>query len=371
MSVNWRDRKVWVGALAVVLMAGVGLAYGWGRAAEPAGERAPDVAVQLLEGNTLSLSELRGQVVLVNFWATWCPPCRVEMPGFQRVYEARRDDGFAILGLSTDRLPDDQIQWFLEQREIDYMVGRATQYAAQAFGGARTLPTSILIDTEGRIRRTVVGVYDEAELVADVDGLLGEAGREPTREVAAAPRPELGWMELKEVGHIIGDEAAPVTVVEFSDYGCAYCQRFTRETFPRLYSEFIEAGRVRWVHMPFVLGKFANSEEATLAASCAAEQGQAVFWATHMALFSGQPQWRSGDPRPVFRRYVEDAGGDGPAFDACYGDEHPRAGLDRAEQIAAAAGVSATPTFFVNGRRVQGAVPLAEFRQALLQAEGR
>lgn len=369
---NWRDRKVWVGALAMVLIAGVGLAYGWGSAAESEGEPAPDVAVQLLQGSTLSLSDLQGQVVLVNFWATWCPPCRVEMPGFQRVYEARRDDGFAILGLSTDRLPDDQIRWFLEQRGIDYMVGRATQYAAQAFGGASTLPTSILIDTEGRIRRTVVGVYDEAELVADVDGLLREAGREPTGEVAEAPRPELEWMELKEVGHTIGDEAAPVTVVEFSDYGCAYCQRFTQETFPRLYSEFIEAGRVRWVHMPFVLGKFANSEEAALAASCAAEQSPPVFWATHMALFSAQPQWRAGgDPWTMFRRYVEDAGGDGAAFDACYQDEDPRAALDRAEQIAAAAGVSATPTFFVNGRRVQGAVPLAEFRQVLLQAEGR
>jgi thiol-disulfide isomerase/thioredoxin len=369
-TVNWKNRKA-LAALAVVLVLGVGAAVAWGGGAEPEGEPVPDVSVQLLSGGIVSLAELRGQVVLVNFWATWCPPCRVEMPGFQRVYDARRDDGFTIVGLSTDRLPEDQIAWFLEQRGIDYMVGRATQYAAQAFGGASTLPTSYLIDAEGRIRRTVVGVYEEADLVADVDMLLREAGREPTGEVARAPEPELGWMELKEVGHPLGDEAAPVTVVEFSDYGCSYCRRFAQETFPRLYQEFVEPGRVRWVHMPFVLGKFANSEEATLAAACAAEQSGSVFWAAHMALFRTQPQWRSGDPRAAFRRTVADAGGDPEAFAACYGAGSPAGKLDRAKQIAAAAGVSATPTFFVNGRRVQGAVPLAEFRRILEQAESR
>lgn len=251
------------------------------------------------------------------------------------------------------------------------MVGRATQYAAQAFGGANTLPTSFLIDADGRIRRTVVGVYEEADLVADVDMLLREAGREPTGEVAGAPEPELGWMQLKEVGHPLGDEAAPVTVVEFSDYGCSYCRRFAQETFPRLYQEFIEPGRVRWVHMPFVLGKFANSEEATLAAACAAEQSLSVFWAAHMALFRTQPQWRSGDPRAAFRQTVTNADGDPAAFDACYEAGRPGGKLDRAKQIAAAAGVSATPTFFVNGRRVQGALPLDEFRRVLEEAETR
>jgi protein-disulfide isomerase len=176
-------------------------------------------------------------------------------------------------------------------------------------------------------------------------------------------------MDLKAVGHTLGDEDAPVTVVEFSDYGCAYCRRFTEETFPYLYSEFIQDGRVRWVHVPFVLGKFPHSEEAVLAAACAGEQGSNVFWATHMALFRNQPQWRQGDPEPMFRRYVEDAGGDPAAFDACYTEGRPAASLDRAAQIAAAAGVSATPTFFVNGRRVQGAAPLEEFRRALEQAQ--
>ncbi|MFS8639054.1 MAG: TlpA disulfide reductase family protein, partial [Gemmatimonadota bacterium] len=64
------------------------------------GVDAPDFRVETLDGRTVALSDLRGQVVLVNFWATWCPPCRFEMPGFQRVYEEYRDQGFTILGLS-------------------------------------------------------------------------------------------------------------------------------------------------------------------------------------------------------------------------------------------------------------------------------
>ncbi len=360
------------GAVLGVGVLGVGGARLLSALTEDRGERAPDVAVQLLDGGVVSLSELEGRVVLVNFWATWCPPCRVEMPGFQRVYEARRDDGFTIVGLTTDLVSDEQVRWFLEQRGIDYGVGRATRWASESFGNPSTLPTSFLIDADGRIRRKVVGVYDEAELVADVDGLLREAGLEPTGEVAAAaPREVPGWLEVKEVGHPIGDEAAPVTVVEFSDYGCAYCSRFSQQVFPGLYEEFIQEGRVRWVHVPFILGKFPNSAEASVASSCAAEQGELAFWSMHLSLFRGQREWRSApDPLPVFRRYVEAAGGDGAALAECYGEDRPRETLSRAARVADAGGVRATPTFFIDGRRVEGAASLEEFRQLLREAEG-
>jgi protein-disulfide isomerase/thiol-disulfide isomerase/thioredoxin len=334
-------------------------------ASEGRGEPAPDVAVELLDGRVLSLSELRGRVVLVNFWATWCPPCRLEMPGFQRIYEARSDDGFVIVGLSTDMVPDEQIAFFLEQQGIGYPVGRATAYAARSFGGASTLPMSVLIDADGRIRNTVTGVYDEATLLADVDRLLLEAGLEPTGEVAARPAETLP-LDLDGVGHAIGETAAPVTVVEFSDYGCAYCGRFALASFPTLYEEFVATGRVRWIHVPFVLGKFPNSAQAARAAACAGEQGDAAYWGLHFALFRRQPEWRAAaDPVPVFRSYLEDAGADGEAFAACYGGDGPDAGLRKAERAAYAAGVGATPTFFVDGRRVEGAVPLPEFRAAL------
>jgi thiol:disulfide interchange protein len=64
---------------------------------------APALAVTTLDGDEVSLAGLRGQVVLVNFWATWCPPCRMEMPGFQRVWDSRRERGLVVLGLSNER----------------------------------------------------------------------------------------------------------------------------------------------------------------------------------------------------------------------------------------------------------------------------
>src|SRR5690606_32147440 len=87
---------------------------------------APDFRVETLDGTPVALSDLRGQVVLVNFWATWCPPCRFEMPGFQRVYDEYRDQGFTILGLSTDRGGTRIVREFLEERGITYPVAMAT-----------------------------------------------------------------------------------------------------------------------------------------------------------------------------------------------------------------------------------------------------
>jgi|HigsolmetaAR202D_1030399.scaffolds.fasta_scaffold12953_4 cytochrome c biogenesis protein CcmG/thiol:disulfide interchange protein DsbE len=138
------------------------------------GVDAPDFRVETLDGRTVALSDLRGQVVLVNFWATWCPPCRFEMPGFQRVYEEYRDQGFTILGLSMDRGGTHVVREFLDERGITYPVAMATPEAVRAFGGANLLPTSYLIDKEGRIRYTVKGVYTETALSQAVGRLLRE-----------------------------------------------------------------------------------------------------------------------------------------------------------------------------------------------------
>jgi len=111
---------------------------------------APPFALETLNGEPVSLESLRGKVVLVNFWATWCPPCRVEMPGFQRVWEDRRDEGFVILALSADRGGNRIVHEFLDDRGITFPVAMATGTVIRDFGGVRAYPTSFLIDREGR-----------------------------------------------------------------------------------------------------------------------------------------------------------------------------------------------------------------------------
>lgn len=138
------------------------------------GSLAPTIELQTLDGESVSLEQYRGQVVLLNFWATWCPPCRIEMPGFQRVYEDRRDEGFVVLGISTDRAGTRVVREFLGDRGITFPVAMATGTVAQDFGGINALPTSFLIDREGRIRREVKGIFAEPALRLAVGHLLDE-----------------------------------------------------------------------------------------------------------------------------------------------------------------------------------------------------
>lgn len=139
-----------------------------------AGTEAPAVTLAMLDGGTLRLDELRGQVVLVNFWAAWCPPCRAEMPGFQTVYDARYTTGFTVVGISMDEGSSPTVAAFLQDHRITYPVALATPATVAAFGNVNDLPTSFLIDRQGRIRYTVRGIFAPQTLRRVVDGLLAE-----------------------------------------------------------------------------------------------------------------------------------------------------------------------------------------------------
>lgn len=165
------DIGLWVVVLGLLVWRfgpQVGAALGIGADGGPA----PDFAVQTLDGETLTLSDLRGKVVLVNFWATWCPPCRLEMPGFQDVWEEYRDRDVVILGLSVDRGDRAAVVDWVRQRGITYPIAFAPGAVTRAFGGARVLPTSILVDREGRIAHRVEGFYAEPTLRASIRRLL-------------------------------------------------------------------------------------------------------------------------------------------------------------------------------------------------------
>ncbi|HET7274509.1 MAG TPA: TlpA disulfide reductase family protein [Longimicrobiaceae bacterium] len=159
-----------LGFLAYLMSPQVGAAFGIGAG----GAVAPALAVETIDGGTASLEGYRGQVVLVNFWATWCPPCRIEMPGFQRVYEDKRDEGFVVLALSTESAGSGAVREFLDEHDITFPVAMASAQMIKDFGGVRALPTSFLIDRNGLVRQEIAGYFAAPALRMAVDKLLEE-----------------------------------------------------------------------------------------------------------------------------------------------------------------------------------------------------
>jgi peroxiredoxin len=170
---RWVERIAWVALLAFV---GMRL---WPQLAAAAGipssnGQVPPFTVSTLDGSTVTAESLTGKVVLVNFWATWCPPCRVEMPGFQQAHERFGADGFVVLGVTMDAGSPDRVRRFLEERNITYPVAMATSQVVRDFGGVPFLPTSYLIDRDGRIRNEVRGMFTSVALEQAVERLLRE-----------------------------------------------------------------------------------------------------------------------------------------------------------------------------------------------------
>ena len=132
----------------------------------------PRYALTALDGTVLTPDALRGKVVLVNFWATWCLPCRVEMPLLQRMSERHRDAGLVVVGLSVDRSGEESVRNFLRERGVTYPVAVVGADVERAFGGVRGYPTSILIDRGGVVRHVVIGPLAAASFEPAVRRLL-------------------------------------------------------------------------------------------------------------------------------------------------------------------------------------------------------
>ena len=182
---RWVERLVFLGVLVFAgsrLGPQIGAALGVGRDLGTV----PPFAVESLDGDLIASEGLLGQVVLVNFWATWCGPCRFEMPGFQKVYDDFREDGFVILGLSTDRGGRSVVDAYLEERGVTYPIAMSTHDLEQAFGGIRGLPMSFLIDRAGNIRHRVFGYFAGPTLRLAVGRLLDEEGPDPALSRAEA-----------------------------------------------------------------------------------------------------------------------------------------------------------------------------------------
>jgi|SRR6516165_1917046 len=122
------------------------------------GSRLPDFTVEDLQGHKISSADLHGKVVLVDFWATWCQPCKQEMPGYQKLLDRYGSQGFVVVGLKFDTMMDmeDPLK-FTKKIVVRYPLAVATDDLKRNFGGIEGLPTTMLYDRHGILRQKVIG----------------------------------------------------------------------------------------------------------------------------------------------------------------------------------------------------------------------
>jgi peroxiredoxin len=134
---------------------------------------APAFSLKDANGTAVRLADYKGKVVLLDFWATWCGPCKIEIPWFIEFEQTLKDRGFAVLGVSMDEDGWAAVKPYIEQRKLNYRVLMGNDEVGQLYGGLDALPTTFLIDREGRIARVHVGLeVGKDEFKNEINSLL-------------------------------------------------------------------------------------------------------------------------------------------------------------------------------------------------------
>lgn len=133
---------------------------------------APDFTLKTADGKAITLSKLKGKVVLINFWATWCGPCRAEIPGFLEVYKKYRTRNFEIIGISLDNSGWKVVNPFVEKYKIDYPIVLGDDSLVKAYGNFNAIPTTFLVDKKGNVVEEHVGYLSKEDLEKKLKPLL-------------------------------------------------------------------------------------------------------------------------------------------------------------------------------------------------------
>jgi thiol-disulfide isomerase/thioredoxin len=130
-----------------------------------------DFTLQDVNGKSVKLSDFKGKVVLLEFWASWCPPCRASVPGLERLHKAFKDKGLAVLAVSMDSGDWDVVKAFISDYGISYTVLKGTDEVAAQYS-VRTIPTLLILNKEGKITKRYLGFGSEEELERDIKAAL-------------------------------------------------------------------------------------------------------------------------------------------------------------------------------------------------------
>ena len=137
------------------------------------GQMAPDFALESLDGKTVHLSEFRGKAVLLNFWATWCQPCKIEMPWFEQLQKQYGPERLQVIGAAMDGAGKEEIAKFAKNLQIDYPILLGRESVGEAYGGVQFLPATFYVARDGKVVDKVFGLKGRDEIEGDIKKALG------------------------------------------------------------------------------------------------------------------------------------------------------------------------------------------------------
>jgi thiol-disulfide isomerase/thioredoxin len=164
--------------VAAMLFAGIRMARN-NRANGPAREQlignlAPDFELRALDGNNLKLSDLRGKAVLLNFWATYCGPCKIEMPWFVELQKEYGPQGFQIVGVAMDDASTEDIAKFAKEMGVNYPILLGKESVGQSYGGVSVLPTTFFLDRDGKLIAREFGLQSRSVFVDHIKKAMSQ-----------------------------------------------------------------------------------------------------------------------------------------------------------------------------------------------------
>ncbi len=139
---------------------------------ESLNQSAPDFVLPSLEGKSLRLSDFKGKVIILDFWATYCPPCREEIPDFVKLYNKYRDKGLVIIGVSLDRGNIEGVKRFCRNIRVNYLIAIGNYEITESYGGIRYIPTTFIIDKNKNIVKKFIGFTSIEVFEREIEKLL-------------------------------------------------------------------------------------------------------------------------------------------------------------------------------------------------------
>lgn len=136
------------------------------------GAVAPDFTLKTIDGKDVKLSDLRGKAVLLNFWATWCGPCKIEIPWFMELEKQYASQGLVIIGVAMDDDAKDVVPKFAQDMKIDYPVLLGTEQVADQYGGVEGLPMTFYIGRDGKIVKRIAGLTSHSDIEESIKAAL-------------------------------------------------------------------------------------------------------------------------------------------------------------------------------------------------------